>query len=133
MGNQYHIKLENYSLQKFKKSLKSRGMIPSRVILKDDIDGRFAKLENKDISNLKDLIDKLKTKPKIEQFSNDTGLSVDYLTILKRETKSYLPNPIRIDKYAGIETTYVKRLEAVGIKNTRHILNEAGEKTKENN
>jgi len=130
MGNQYHINLENYSLQNFKKNLKSREMIPSRVILKDDIDGRFEKLESKEISNLKELIDRLKTKPKIEQFSNETDLSVDYLTILNREAKSYLPNPIRIDKFAGIDSIYAKRLEAVGIKNTRHILNEAGEKNK---
>jgi len=130
MGNKFHIKLENYSLKKFKKSLKTREMIPSRVILKVDIDGRLAKLEEKDITNLKELIDKLKTKTKIEQFSNETGLSVEYLTILNREAKSYLPHSIRLDKFAGIETSYVKRLDDAEIKNTREILKVAGEKCK---
>ena len=130
MGNQYQIKLENYSLEKFKKNLKSREMIPSRAILKVDIDGRFAKLEKQNLSNLKELTDRLKTKTKIETFSKGTGLSVEYLTLLNREAKSYNPKPTRIDKYAGIEKKYIKRLEAVGIKNTRHILNEAGEKDK---
>ena len=36
MGNQYQINLANYNLQKFKESMQSREMIPSRVILKDD-------------------------------------------------------------------------------------------------
>jgi predicted flap endonuclease-1-like 5' DNA nuclease len=130
MGNQYHIKLENYSLQKFKENLKSREMIPSRVILKEDIDGRFAKLEKQHITNLKELTDQLKTKPKLEKFSKDTGLSFEYITILNREAKSYIPKPIRIDKFAGIERNFVKKLETMGLKNTRHILEQAGKKDK---
>lgn len=130
MGNQYQLNLANYSLQKLRKSLKSREMIPSRVILKDDIDGRFTILESKEISNLKELTDRLNTKAKIEEFSNETGLSVEYLTILNREAKSYLPKPVRIDQFVGKERNYVKKLAEVGIKNTRQILNEAGEKNK---
>ena len=128
MENQYHIKLENYSLEKFKNSLKSRDMIPSRVILKDDIDERFAILESNDISNLKELTDRLKTKMKIEHFSDETGLSIEYITILNREAKSYLPNPIRLDKFPGIETKYLIRLADVGIMNSRQIFNEVGDK-----
>ncbi len=130
MGNQFHIKLESYNLEKFKKSLQHREMIPSRVILKEDIEGRFKKLEKQQLSNLKELTDRLKTKSKIEEFSKETGLSVEYLTILNREAKSYIPKPTRIDKYAGIERNHIKRLASVGIKNTRHVLNEAGEKDK---
>lgn len=125
MGKQYQIKLEKYSLQKFKKNLESREMIPSRTILKSEIDQRFAMLANADISNLKELIDRLKTKQKIEQFSDDTGLSTEYLTILKREANSYLPSPVRLDKFPGVEARYVNRLEAEGIKNSRQLFNRA--------
>jgi predicted flap endonuclease-1-like 5' DNA nuclease len=130
MRNQFHIKLENYSLEKFKKSLQRREMIPSRMILKEDIEERFAKLEKRQLSNLKELTDRLKTKSKIEEFSKDAGLSIEYLTILNREAKSYIPKPTRIDKYAGIERNHIKRLDSAGIKNTRHILDQAGEKDK---
>jgi hypothetical protein len=121
MEKQYHIDLEKYSLNKFKNNLESRDMIPSRVILKEDLDERFKVLEICGIKNLKELTDTLKTKQKIELFSEETGLSIEYLTILNREAKSYLPNPIRLDKFAGIPVEYVNRLEAQGIKNTRQL------------
>jgi len=125
MEKQYHLNIEKYSLQKFKNNLKSRDMIPSRVSLKDELDERFKKLEINGISNLKELIDTLKTKPKIELFSNETGLTTEYLTLLKREAKSYLPNPVRLDKFPGIPAKYVERLEAEGINNSRQLFNEA--------
>jgi len=128
MANQYHINLEDYSLQKFKTRLTSRELIPSRVVLKDEIDERFTILETKNISNLKELIDNLKTKQKIEQFSIETGLSIEYLTILKREAKSLIPNPIRLGKFPGITSEIVNRLEAVGIKNSRKLFNQAKRK-----
>ena len=128
MGNQYHIDIEKYSLQKFKNNLSSREMIPSRVSLKDELDERFKILEINGIKNLKELIDVLKTKPKIELFSKETGLTIEYLTLLKREAKSYLPNPIRLDKFPGIPTKYVDRLDAEGIRNSRQLFNEAKNK-----
>jgi hypothetical protein len=128
MGNQYHLDIEKYSIQKFKNNLESREMIPSRVSLKDELDERFKALKIKGITNLKELIDALKTKPKIELFSHETGLTIEYLTLLKREAKSYLPNPVRLDKFPGILPKYVDRLEVEGIKNSRHLFNEAKDK-----
>jgi hypothetical protein len=98
------------------------------VSLKDELDERFKILEINGINNLKDLIDLLKTKPKIEQFSKETGLAIEYLTLLNREARSYLPNPIRLDKFTGIPTKYVDRLDAEGIRNSRQLFNEAKNK-----
>jgi len=121
MGNSYHIDTEKYSLQRFKHNLETRNMIPSRVILKVDLDNRFNILKMNGITNLKELMERLKTKPKIESFSNETGLPIDYLTILNREAKSYLPNPVRLDKFAGIPANYVNSLDRIGIKNSRQL------------
>ncbi len=128
MRDQYHINLETYTLQKFKRNLISRDMIPSRMRLKDELDERFRILEISGITNLKELIEVLKTKPKIELFSKETGLTIEYLTLLNREAKSYLPNPIRLDKFPGIPSKYVARLDAVGIRNSRQLFNEAKDK-----
>ena len=128
MRKQYHIDLEKYSLKKFKSNLKSRDMIPSRVSLKDDLDERFKIFEINSITNLKELIDVLKTKPKIELFSKETGLTIEYLTLLNREAKSYLANPIRLDKFSGIPTKYVDRLDVVGIRNSRQMFYKAKDK-----
>lgn len=129
MKDHYHIDLTRYSLKKFKHSLQTRALIPSRVSLKDDLDARFGILADRGITNLKELIDALKTKPKIEQFSQETGLTVEYLTLLRREANSYLPNPTRLDKFPGVEAQDLEKLAALGIVNTRQLLKEA--KTKE--
>ena len=129
MKDQYHINVEKYSLRKFKSNLSSRNMIPSRVSLKVELNERFQILENNGITNHKELIDALKTKSKIERFSKGTGLSIEYLTLLNREAKSYLPNPIRLDKFPGVSRRCVEKLEEVGIKNSRHLFNAARDKS----
>ncbi len=123
MKEQYYIDLEKYSLQKFKKSLQKRDMIPSRVILKEKIDERFAIITSNGIKNLKALIDTLKTKQKIEMFSKNTNLSIDYLTVLKREAGSYLPKPINLNNFPGIDSEDIETLKDLGIKNTKQLFN----------
>ena len=125
MGNQYQIDLEKYSLQRFKRSLQTRELIPSRSSLKDELDAKFKILEDRGITNLKELTDVLKTKKKVEQFSQETDLSIEYLTLLNREAKSYLSKPIRLDKFSDIQTEYLERLDEVGIRNTKQLFIEA--------
>lgn len=128
MGTHFHIDLDEYSLQRFKNDLATREMIPSRVSLKDDLDARFEKLEIYGITNMNELIKALNSKDKIERFSQETGLTKEYLTLLNREAKSYLPKPIRIDKFPGISINASTRLEAVGIRNTRQLFDQAWDK-----
>lgn len=123
MKEKYYIDLERYSLQKFKLSLQKRDMIPSRVVLKEEIEERFEILNDNGIKNLKTLIDTLKTKEKIEMFSKKTGLSIDYLSILKREASSYLPKPIRLKDFAGMDSKDIESLKDTGINNTRQLFN----------
>lgn len=123
MKEQYYIDLDKYSLQKFKLSLQKRDMIPSRVILKDEIEKRFEILESNGLNNLKALVEILKTKEKIETFSKKSDLSTDYLTVLKREASSYLPKPIRLKDFPGIDAESTNALEQAGIKNSRQLFN----------
>ena len=121
MKEQYYIDLAKYELEKFKLSLKNRKMIPSRVILKENLEERFDKISSQGINNLQELIDALKKRQNIETFSKKSGLPIDYLTILKREASSYLPNPVNLNKYSGIDNDTIKSLESIGIKNTKHF------------
>jgi len=128
MAVPYHIDLAEVTLEKFKANIKERDLIPSRVYLKDDLDRRFDKITSVGITNMKELVDALKTKPKIYAFAKESGLPAEYLTLLRREARSYLPNPISLNKFPGIPGEPVDKLAAVGIKNTRSLLNEAGVK-----
>ena len=129
MSDQYQIDLEEFSLHKFKKNLQTRDLIPSRKRLKDELDSRFEVLEKRGIKNLKELVDTLNTKQKIVQFSEETGLSIQYLTLLNREAKSYLSKPIRLDKFPGVDPKYLNRLDDVGIRNTRQLFVVARDKS----
>jgi len=119
MKKLYYLDFEKISLQKFKRSLQNRKMIPSRVILKQDIEERFKILNSNGIGTLKELIDALKSKQKIDVFSENTELTVEYLTILKREANSYHPNPIKLSKFSGIDIKIIESLEKLGIGNTK--------------
>ncbi len=124
MNEQYYIDFEKFRLLKFKRSLQKRIMIPSRIILKEDIEERFRILDSNGINTLKELIDALKSKEKIESFSKKTGLSKEYLTVLKREANSFHPNPISLNKFPGIDTGTIESLEKLGIRNTKQYFNQ---------
>ncbi len=124
MTEMYSIDFSKYSLQKFKESLKNREMIPSRVILKEDLEERFQSLKDNGINSLKDIVDALKTKQKIEAFSQKSNLPIDYLTILKREVSSYHPNPKKLSSFPDVDASAITALEKKGIKNTRQLFNE---------
>ena len=77
---------------------------------------------------MKDLVGALKTKSKITCASQETGVSVAYLSLLKREATSYLPNPTRLEKFPGIPQTYVERLAHIGITHSRLMFRKAKDK-----
>ncbi|MBT3271931.1 MAG: DUF4332 domain-containing protein, partial [Spirochaetales bacterium] len=99
--------------------------IPSRVILKESLDERFEIFKTNGIFNLKDLIAALKPRQKAEAFSNRTGLPINYLTILLREVGSYLPNPVPLAKFPGIDFAYLEHLVKQRIKNTKQLFERA--------
>lgn len=121
MDATYHIDLDSFSLERFEASLASRELIPSRQLLKEKLRRRFKILETHGITTLGELIRALKTKPLIEAFAKKTGLEVNYLTVLKREASSYLPNPVKLDKFPGIDRHVVAGMEQAGIRNTKHL------------
>lgn len=125
MPSQYHLDLSTFNLQKFRDILQAKDLIPSRVGLKEDLLHRFEILATHGITTMKDLIDALKTKNKINQFAEASGLPANYLTLLKREAGSYLRSPVRLDKFPNVSTTAVEKLADQGIKNSRHLFDRA--------
>ena len=121
MAASYHIDTSEYSLQEMKEDLLSRDLIPSRLPLKEGLESNFQILEGEGIQTLGDLISALKNKKKIGEFSSASGISEKYLTLLRREANSYLPNPVPLDKFSGFEEKDINKLAAAGVKNSRHL------------
>ena len=109
MKVRYSIDLSNFSLERFKELTENKEMLPSRKILQEKLEERFAILKSQNISNLKELVDGLKTKGKIEAFSKQTKLPIDYLTIIKREANSYVSLPVKLKDFPEIDSDCIKK------------------------
>lgn len=96
MTENYFIDTDKFSIDKFRNILLTKEILPGRIILKEDLDERFDLLKTKKIKTLSDLLETLKTKQKIDRFSKETGLTVEYLTILRREANSYVSVPVKL-------------------------------------
>ena len=88
MTENYFIDTDKFSIDKFRNILLTKEILPGRIILKEDLDERFDILKTKKIKTLSDLLETLKTKQKMDRLSKETGLTVEYLTILRREANS---------------------------------------------
>ena len=117
----YHIDLESISIDKYKGILKSAGLIPSWKILKNNIEENLDLIKNQNIHNLEELKKALKDKNKVHEFSKQSGLPEDYLTVLRRVVSGYQPKPNRFKDFPNIEDEIVLKLEASGIKNTLQL------------
>lgn len=117
----YYIDLSTFSLEKLKDNLKNTRLLPSQQILREDIDQRFACLEEHGIQNLQQLQKMLKTKKDVGAFADETGIPVDYLTVLRREVNSYQPKPIKLIDFPGVNPDAIQKLDRIGIKHTRQL------------
>lgn len=117
----YHINTKSFTIRSLLNSLKARKLLPSRSVLKNKIDHTFKILEKEGFSDLEKLIRALKTKKKVALLSIKTGIDEEYLTLLRREINSYLPNPIPLNRFSLISSDIILHLGISGIKNTKQL------------
>ena len=121
MTNDYYIDLEKYSLNSFREDLIQAELIPSRRILKDEINSRFEILRENGVENLQDISIILKTPKKTREFAKISNLPEDYLLILRREVNSNQLKPFSLEKFPGVKKETIIKLKSLGIKNTAHL------------
>ncbi|MEO1053852.1 MAG: DUF4332 domain-containing protein [Bacteroidota bacterium] len=121
----FYIDLGATHIEAFRIRLAGMSLIPSWKILKENIDDRFDRIQEQGISNLEELCLALKSKGKIDQFSKATGIPNKYLTVLNRVIKGYKQQPIKLNEFYTMQGDTTQRLEKVGIKNARHLYDNA--------
>ena len=84
----YYIDLKAIPIDEYNKSLKAADLLPSRMLLKENIDDIFHTLKTQNLETAADIQSALKNKKKVQDFSNKTGISEDYLKVLVREVNS---------------------------------------------
>jgi predicted flap endonuclease-1-like 5' DNA nuclease len=125
MNESYHLNLREISLDQYEQTLKATELIPSRRILKDNIERNFAALQERGISNLAEFLSTVKNTAKIAELADQTGISVEYLTLLRREVNALLPKPRNLREFPGIGPATVEKLERMGIKNSKQLFERA--------
>ncbi len=117
----YYKDLSIISIDEYQSILEKADLIPSRRILQKDIPEIFNRIKNQNIQSLEALKQTLKTKVKLKEFSEASGISEDYLTVLIREINSYHPKPNKLADFICISEETVGCLEKLKIKTTLHL------------
>jgi hypothetical protein len=114
-----------FSLEALHDFLKHGDLLPSHRILKDDLDAHFSALAARGIRNVQQIVDTLTTKNAIERFAGKTRIPPDYLTILRRHVRGYIPAPVNFADIPDIDPQVVERLAKAGVGHTKHLFERA--------
>jgi hypothetical protein len=117
----YYVDLKNISIDEYKEILKSADLLPSQMVLKENIDDIFRNIKKQKIDNVEELRKALNSKNKLQNFSKQSGISEDYLKILIRNVNSYRQRPNRIKDFPCVSENVILELENLGIKNTLQL------------
>jgi len=125
MSDSYHLDLQDISLDQYRQTLESAELIPSRRSLKEDIDTRFSRLKALGITNLAEFLTAVKNAKKTAELARNTDLSVEYLTLLRREVNALLPKPRNLRDFPGVNPAIVEKLATRGISNSKQLYENA--------
>lgn len=117
----YYIDLQKISIEKYKTILKSADLLPSWMVLKENIDKNLEVIKKHNIRNLDELLKALKDKRKLQEFSKQSGLPENYLAVLRRVVNGYRPRPNKIKDFPNVSEEVALKLEALGIRNTLQL------------
>lgn len=115
----YNLDMECLSLEDYSDILKKQNLLPGRRLLLHHIDDNFAIFKNAGIRNVYQLRKSLSTPLKIASFSEQSGISEEYLLILRREIGSFEQKPVLISSFPGVDSTLIESLNKSGIKNSK--------------
>lgn len=99
--------------------LKHQSLLPSRKILLDAIDERFASIQAQGIDTVFTLQKQLSSTAKVIAFSSTSGIPLDYCKILKREIGTFSQKPISLSAFSTVDTATLALLQERGIHTTK--------------
>lgn len=84
----YNINLSLITVEEYKNLLKKQNLLPSRQLLKTNIDHHFDLIFKYGVNNIEELKKILSNPKKLSMLKEATGIGEEYLVILKREMGS---------------------------------------------
>ena len=74
----FYVDLEKIGLDDYREILKAADLLPSRMVLKEDIDERFEKLKQQKIENVEELRKTLSNKRKLQGVAEQSGIPLGF-------------------------------------------------------
>lgn len=115
----YSLDLERLSLEEYKILLIQQDLLPGRRVLWENMDHNFASFESSHIKTVGQLKKSLSTPLKIAVLSSESGISEDYLVILRREIGSLDQKPVPLSAFPGIDSSRLAKLLETGLKTSK--------------
>ncbi len=125
MKIKYSVDFNKFTISKLRNLLRTTQLLPSQKILKEQLDESFDAIENEGIKNLDELQKVLKGKADVTSFSEKTGISEEFLTVLRREINSYNPKRRKLNEFPFVDSNLVSKLQAMDIKDTQEFFDRA--------
>ena len=111
--------LSMLSLAAYRELLQHQNLLPSRRMLLEGLEEKFARLQSHGIHSVAELLRALSTPAKIESAAAAIGIPINYLKVLKREAGALQPKPIPLRDFPGLPPEQLASLEAEGIKTSK--------------
>ncbi len=117
----YYLDGDKITLDELQKKILDTDLVPSRSVLKEDIEDKFLKIKECSIDTLESLRRELKTSKKIPKMAERTGVDSKYLTLLRREIESFFPKTFPINKFDWFPDDVISKLTEHGYKNSEKL------------
>ena len=115
----YSADLGKLALNEYKEILRNQNLLPGRKALHLNLDANFSSISEAGIKTLEELTKALSSTQKLKALSLKTGISEDYLVLLKREAGSLQPKPISLKDFPGPDPSITEALFQIGVKTSK--------------
>ena len=117
----YSINLKAISLPAYRDMLKGKELLPGRKLLLVGIDEAFDKLQAAGFDDAEALRKGIGTPKKIETVSQQTGLSPEYLILLKRELGGLKAKSVSLGDFPHLPPEDAAHLREKGLKDSEDV------------
>lgn len=111
----YSLALEQISLADYRQLLQRQNLLPGRRMLHEQLEARFFSLASAGFTSVAQLAMALATPKKLSSLAKQTGISEEYLTLLRRELGSLTQKPVPISAFPNLSQSFISELAASGI------------------
>lgn len=117
----YYSDADKVTLDALLLRINETDLVPSRAVLRDEIDDHFNKLRRIGIQTLAELRKAVKNPKSMSSLAGKTGISSEYLTLLRREVEGYFPKASPLSDFNWLDQRAVAGLAAKGYKDAASL------------